>query len=97
LEVAVGDVGGLANIVDAGVGGWTTLSVSVVAVVIAVADNNRQGTVGASALNMRGLAVPPAGVVELIALSFLIRLPRPSAMPPQRRLKRLRKVVAKTR
>jgi hypothetical protein len=42
---------------------------------------------------MRGLAVPPAGVLELIALGILIL-----AMPPQRRLKRLRrKVVAKTR
>ncbi len=40
MEVAVGDVGGLANVGDAGVGGWTTLSVSVViAVVVAVAGD----------------------------------------------------------
>jgi hypothetical protein len=40
LEVAVGDVGGLANVGEAGVGGWTTLSVSVViAVVVAVAGD----------------------------------------------------------
>jgi hypothetical protein len=32
FDVAVGDVGGLANVEEAGVGGWTTLSVSVVAV-----------------------------------------------------------------
>ncbi|KAJ7811053.1 hypothetical protein B0H14DRAFT_1475847 [Mycena olivaceomarginata] len=112
-DVVVGDVGRFVNVGKAGVGGWTTLSiahqhdtlvVSVVAVVVVVA-----GDVGVTIgrgprelwrLDMRGLAVPPAGVVELVALSILIRLPRPSAMPvpPQRRLKRLRrKVVEKTR
>jgi hypothetical protein len=35
-------------------------------------------------LDVRGLAVPAAGVVELVALGILIRLPRLSAMPPQR-------------
>jgi hypothetical protein len=37
-------------------------------------------------LDMRGLGVPPVGVVQLVALGIL--LPKSSAMPHHRRLKR---------
>jgi hypothetical protein len=78
----VGDVGGLANVGEGGVGGWTTLSVSVVvAVVVAVAGESKGGPCERWRLEMRGLAVPPAGVLELDALGILILLPRSSAMP----------------
>jgi hypothetical protein len=71
LEVTVGDVGGLANVGEASVGGSTTLSVSGVGVVVAVA-----GVVGVARgtapcelwrLDMRGLAVPPAGVLHQVS------------------------------
>jgi hypothetical protein len=85
------------NAGKAGVGGWTTLGVSVVAVVVAMAGDVGV-TIGGGPrelwrLDMRGLAVLPASVVELVALGILIQLPRPSAMPPQRRLTRLRRKV----
>jgi hypothetical protein len=88
FEVAVGDVGGLANVGEAGVGGWSVSGVVVVA-----------GPWELWRLDMRGLAVPPAGVLELVVPGIQILLsPRSSAMPPHRRLKRLRKnVVARTR
>jgi hypothetical protein len=74
--------------------------VSGVGVVVAVAGDVWEGA-GPSELwrlDMRGLAVPPAGVLELVVPGSQILLsPRSSAMPPHRRLKRLRRNIVAIR
>jgi hypothetical protein len=89
FEVAVGDVGGLANVGEAGVGGWSVSGV--VAVAGGVWEARGTGPWELWRLDMRGLAVPSAGVLELVVPGIQILLsPRSSAMPPHRRLKRLK-------
>jgi hypothetical protein len=55
-------------------GGWTSLSVSVVAGDVGVAIGT--GPWELWRLERRGLAVPPAGVLNLVALGILIVLPK---------------------
>jgi hypothetical protein len=57
LEVAVGDVGGLANVGEAGVGGSVSRGVG---------EARGTGPYELCWPGMRGLAVPPAGVLELV-------------------------------
>jgi hypothetical protein len=68
-------------------GGWTTFNVSVgVAGAGDVGAAKSTGTWELWRLDMRGLGVPPVNVVQLVALGIL--LPKSSAMPHHRRLKR---------
>jgi hypothetical protein len=71
------------NVGEAGIGGSTTLSASGVVVGVAGGVGVERGTAPGELwwLDMRDLAVPPAGVLELVVWGILILLPRSSAMP----------------